>query len=264
MKKNLYKIFAIVFAMGILITSCDNVSLDTPQIDDEITQDNMAASKTVGDVFGAVNDGTSAPGKATTSCAIVEYVPIQGTNEYTMKITYPETGCLENGVLKTGIINVSFTGRWGAGVTATITFENYAVDAVTVNGTITATYDGLEPYPTFTVVATGMSMTFEGGKKITWASNNTYTMLTGIATPLNKDDDSWKISGSSEGTARSGKTFSRTETDLLTSPDCKWFVGGMIELTIGADDVYKMTFGETCGSVEIEYKGFNITRNLNE
>jgi len=261
MKKSLYKIFAIVFAMGIFIVSCDNVSLDPPQIDDEITQDNMAASKTVGDVFGAVNDGTST-GKSAASCATIVYEPVAGTTQYSMTITYPETGCFENGVYKTGIVHVSFSGRWAVGVTATITFENYTVDGVAVEGTITATYDGLQPYPTFTVAATGMKMTFEGGESITWASNNTYTMLAGFATLGDKSDDSWKISGSSEGTARSGKTFSRTETNLLTSPDCKWFVGGTIELTISGDDTYTMTFGETCGSVTFEYKGITVTKQL--
>jgi hypothetical protein len=76
-------------------------------------------------------------------------------------------------------------------------------------------------------------------------------------TPLIKDDDAWRMSGTSQGTARSGKTFTITDTDLTTSPDCPWFVSGTTNLTINDSDELKMEF-TACGSVKFTYRGITV------
>jgi hypothetical protein len=50
--KNLFKILALLFTMGLFVVSCENIT-DEPQIDEEIAQDNALAGAAIGDVFGA-------------------------------------------------------------------------------------------------------------------------------------------------------------------------------------------------------------------
>lgn len=264
MKKNLYKIFALLFTLGLFFVSCDDVSLDQPEIDDEITQDNMAASKTVGDVFGAVNDGrNNSNGKSAGTCPETSY----NLETHVLTLTYPEAGCIgDDGVTRAGMITAVFdNAEWGIGTKVTITFTNYTRNGNTISGTILSEHKGYDQMqnPIFEVKSDGnMTMDFSDSKTLTWSFTNTLTWTGGFLTPLDKTDDTWKLNGTSSGTARNGKTFTRVETDLLTSLDCPWFVGGTIKLTVGEDDVYEMTFGEVCGSVTFKYKGITIQRNL--
>ncbi|MDF1546592.1 MAG: hypothetical protein P1P88_02145 [Bacteroidales bacterium] len=258
----MYKIFALLFSLGLFFVACDDVSLDQPEIDDEITQDNMAASKTVGDVFGAVNDGRNGGGKSAGSCPVVDY----NFETWTLTLTYDETCPFSDGIVRTGVITAVFdNAEWVEGTKVTITFDNFTRNGNSISGTIQATNQGYDDMQNhiFKVESIGdLTMTFSDSKTLTWNFVN-YLTMTGGSNTIDKADETWKSNGTSSGTARNGKTFTRVETDLLTSLDCSRFVGGTIKLTVGEDDVYEMTFGPSCGDVNFKYKGINITDNLN-
>jgi len=254
MKKKLLKVFALMFFLGLFVTSCE-IDL-SPEIDEETAQDNAIGERAVGDVFGAVNSGTSNDGKKTGGCPDITYVANN------MTIDFGESCVGVDGVTRSGKIKAEFNGTWAVGAIVTITFENYIKDGEELTGTIEASFSKLTPFPEFTVTATNMELTFADGQTLTWESSNTMTWKAGMLTWGNKDDDVWELSGTTTGTARNGKEFSREATDLLTSPTCKWFVGGTLELTIGTTDTYLLTFSETCGEVEIKYNGITVTRNF--
>jgi len=244
--KNLYKIFALLFAMGLFIVACDEVKLDDPSADTELTEDNALAMQGLGDVFAYVNNGNS-PGKALPECVTVLYV----VETKTLTIDFGPEGCLgDDGVVRKGIITAVFTGAtrgWDLGETATITFTDYYSNEIKLEGGITITRNQVEML-SFTIVANNMVLTFANEKTINWSSSETIT--------LERTDESgeyWRFNGSTTGTctARSGKTFSRTTTNLLSSPTCKWFIDGSITITAG-DNITTVTFLSECGKIKIK------------
>jgi hypothetical protein len=164
-------------------------------------------------------------------------------------------------VTRAGIITAVFSGdSWTLGTTATITFTNYSRDGKSLTGTIIAEHKGWDEMqnPIFNVKSQGnLTLTFENEQKLIWSFNTDLTWIAGQNTPLIKDDDAWRMSGTSQGTARSGKTFTITDTDLTTSPDCPWFVSGTTNLTINDSDELKMEF-TACGSVKFTYRGITV------
>jgi hypothetical protein len=263
--KNLFKIFALLFAMGILVVACDDVKLDEPEVDAELTEDNAFAAKNAADVFAAVNNGTSTPGKKTIGCETITYTPDPDATTYSMTITY-SGDCVDDGVVKSGTINVSFSKIWEVNSVATIEFDNYTVNGVALSGTMTARFVSMDPTPVFEIDARNMVLTFEDDRTIEWLSDRTLTMLEGYDTKFDKSDDKWEIDGTSSGVSRNDKNFTRTETNLISQQSvCKWFTGGTVKLSSN-DNSYSMTFSETCGEVAVSVtfaNGVKLTKTIN-
>jgi hypothetical protein len=264
MKKNMYKLMALFFALGLFTFSCNDATIEEPQIDSETIQDNAMTQKLIGDAFGFVNGGLSTPKKAPGDCPDITIELISKV----MTITYPELGCLGlDGRTRAGIITATFDpnfqDNWTIGSYVTITFTNYSVDENVLEGTIVATCTALDPIPVFTIASDGiMSLTFSDQKTLTFEFETQYAMLAGFSTPFVKTDDSWEINGLTEGTARNGNLFSTQSINLVTSSDCNYFISGILNLTIGDNDVYNIEFIQPCGTITITYKGVSFNKTL--
>jgi hypothetical protein len=251
--KNLFKILALLFTMGLFVVSCENIT-DEPQIDEEIAQDNALAGAAIGDVFGATI--TNYGGKKS-----VESCPTDSYDGNILTLTYNCTGA--DAIERTGIVTAEFDPTFGEpGGFVTITFDNFTRGGAKLEGIIVAEHKGYDEMdnPKYNVKSadgTDMVLTFADGKKITWEFNTNYTWTEGWDDRTTTADDVWKVSGTSSGTARSGKTFTRTDTDLTTSPTCPWFVSGTVDLTINDSDELKMEF-TACGSVKFTYRGITV------
>ncbi len=260
--KNIFKILALLFTMGLFVVSCENVNTEEPQVDEEISQDNALATSIVSDVFATVNNGrNNAAGKAAAVCYEAVYTP----GNMTLVITYPSEGCIGlDGVRRAGVITAVFSGdSWTLGTTVTITFTNYSRDGNSLTGTIIAEHKGWDEIqnPIFNVKSQGdLTLTFENASQLVWNFNTDLTWIAGHTT-LIKDDDAWRINGTASGIGRNGKTFSRTDTNLETSPTCPWFVSGTIDLIINDSDELSMEF-TACGTVTFTYRGITVTKTF--
>ncbi len=256
--KNLFKIFALLFVMSLFIISCENVNTEEPQLDEEIASENAEALAAVGDIFAATitNQGGT---KSVESCPTYTYA------NNILTLTYNCTGT--DAIKKTGIVTAVFDATFGEpGGIVTITFDNFTRKGAKLEGTIIAEHMGYDEMqnPKYNVKSadgTNMILTYPDGKKLTWEFNTNFTWIEGWDNRTTTIDDAWKISGTSSGTARSGKTFTRTDTDLTTSPTCPWFVSGTIDLTINESDDLKMEF-TACGSVKFTYRGITVTKTF--
>jgi len=257
MKTNLLKLFMMLFALSLFVTSCENVDLSEPEVDEETTEDNAIGERAVGDVFGYANTGQSGK-KIEGTCPV--YTMDQITHK--LKIDFGTEGCTSNGAVRSGVILAQFTGpSWQAGIlnTTTISFVNYIIDGKKLEGEIKVTMNSTDSGLQFNLIATNMKLTWiADGKFMTWNSDN--TIVPGGSNNL-------IIKGTTTGVSRSGKTFVRTSEDLTTAIDCKWFVDGKMTLTVGTGDdtqIYIMTYKTPCGTVEFNYNGITFTRDLNE
>jgi len=257
----MFKFLPLLIVISLFTLSCDNTDISKPQVDLSTTQDNIVSEKAVSEVFVIVN---TLPGYGLSKAA--ETNPTYLWSQNLLTITYPETGFIGNdGLSRKGVIkaqfNANFNGTWAVNDNVTITFENYYINGNNLTGTVVATCTQLDPGKIFHLVSENMMLTFSDSKSISWSTVVDYTMLAGGGT-IDWSDDEWQIDGSNDGTARNGKTFSRTATGLKTSTECKYFVSGNLLIVINETDSYDIEFKPTCGNIVITYLGFPFTFNL--
>lgn len=263
MKKFLINTFFIFFAATVIFTSCENDEV-TVNPDKKSIQESTMTESAVNDVVGLVNSGSNNKNANENSCGSFIFDAIDNS----LIITFPETGCTgEDGITRSGTINVQYTGTWQeSGAKAIITFNGYKRDGVELSGSITMSFTASETQASINITAANMILTFEDGSTISWTGSSTYTYY-GLNTPLDLTDDYFEINGASSGTTKEGKSFAMVASNLQTSASCKWFVSGNLKTTITDTDktsVYDLSFKETCGTVDGTYNGIPFTINLDE
>jgi len=256
MRKSLLKSITLLFTMGLIMVSCDDVSLDQPSVDTSAAQENAKTSKAVGEVFSAIENGLSGL-KSLPSCPAISYELVTGK----LKVDYGVDGCSPPDVVtKKGIIYAQITGYqqgWGDGTSAVVTFVDFYIDDAQLTGSMTITAHVINNITSYTIDAVDMALTFSDASKVQWNSTITMTLLSKIS--ANKY---WSISGTSEGTSRKGVSFTNISDQLETQPDCNWFVDGTLTIT-AANNVDVLTFSEDCGTVTIKHNKLPaITVNL--
>lgn len=225
MKTNLFKILAVFFALGVFaISSCNK-----PDPDQQSAEDDARGGYMMADAFALGNDnaGDTGGGKA----SFPEGMDVQRDLEtHTVTITF--TNCDYRGAVRNGVVKVHYA-RQDAGLRAfniTITFENYTMDGVALEGTINTTFGGTYLKPAIHVVATDMKATFTDGKVLTWSSDKTFTIEEGFANP--EIDNVVVMSGTATGVNRAGKNFSSTYTNVKVKRECesKYPVSGTVSI----------------------------------
>jgi len=254
MKNNVFKLMTLMVGMLLFIVSCDELTLDQPEVDTNAAADNAITTRAVGDVFSAIDNSLSTS-KAAVACPTI-------TLESSLLTINYGSGCPgADGVYRTGIITASLTGMgvggWANDASAVVSFNNYTIDGKELTGVITITCKIVNQVKSFNIEGLDLSLSFSDQTSITWNPNNTMTFI-----KSDQNGSYWSITGTSNGISRKGVNFSNSSNNLLTDPTCKWFVGGKLTITQG-DIVDVLTFG-TCGNVSIKHNNLPaIEVNLN-
>jgi len=114
-----------------------------------------------------------------------------------------------------------------------ITLENYSVNGIKIEGTVTVTNQGKnsDGEVNFTRIVNGAKLTFEDGTSRTWSANQTITYKAGFDTK-ELIDDVFSITGNAIGIARDGSDIAyEIIQPLIKSSDCKWIESGTAKLT---------------------------------
>jgi len=162
------------------------------------------------------------------------------------------------------------------GSTRTIFYDNCAIDAIGVTGTVTETFISTDATNQTITCDSDVTFTLADGTVIDWVGNNDREWLKGLDTPKERDDDQIKITGTvivistkSDGTI---DNYSRVITEsLIRLGDCNHPVSGIVEFNkIVAETTTKLAtldYGDgTCDNlatlttadgtiIEIEFKG---------
>ncbi|NDP20134.1 MAG: hypothetical protein GZ091_03515 [Paludibacter sp.] len=147
-----------------------------------------------------------------------------GTNGYIGK---------RGNVLK-GKIIVTLSGRMAlSGSTRTITYDNFFINDNQLKGSKIITNNGLNTdiQPSMTTVAKDTIIRAADGKVVTWNSNRTRTRIDNNATPFVYWDDTFSITGSTNGVNAKGITYTNTidETNpLIIIGGYPFFVKGKV------------------------------------
>jgi hypothetical protein len=142
----------------------------------------------------------------------------------------------KNDRLRRGKIIVTITAPLNTmGADRTVSHEDFYVDDVKVEGTVTVTNKGPNSsnQNVVTRVVANRILTFPSGKSISWNASQEMTQLEGGNTPADKSDDVWSVQDVSNGVNRAGKNFSVTTLEpLIIKASCRWVVKGIISISI--------------------------------
>lgn len=237
MKKALFALTAFLFA-GILMQSCkkdsdtaDNTLMQTTA--EDLVSYNDLSEFTDYEIDMLVDDAFAGEGEVSDrgACPTVTFAQPKGTWPNTITLDYSPGGCDKNGHTFKGQIVIEQSNKMNvAGAVRTVTFNNFYVDDVKIEGARTHTNDGPNAagQPVWTKTA-DETFTFPDGSTATYSTDRNRTLIAGANTP-SPVDNVWSIEGSSTGTNRKGETFTATiTTPLVKRFTCPWIAEGVIE-----------------------------------
>ncbi|MCO6479062.1 MAG: hypothetical protein J5I94_20675 [Phaeodactylibacter sp.] len=235
--KKLLLLFAVFAAFSLALTSCQKEEAEDPAIEEGLVTDEdvTTASNLFQDTEDEVDYQIETRGGGL-DCPTVTITPDDGAFPRTVEIDFGPDGCEgPNGRIRQGMIIVNQTAPMPEpGATRTITFDNFFVDGVQVQGvkTITNQSAGADGNSVFTRTITGGSLTFPNGGIATWEASHTLTQVAGGETPI-MIDNIFEITGGSSGVNRNGVAFTAEITSpLVKRKNCRWLVAGVKTITV--------------------------------
>lgn len=178
-----------------------------------------------------------------------EVLIIQGEDDgYPKNITlnYGDSTMLRNGKVLSGTIEVLITApRKSKDYSRTVSFTNFGMDSVLLNGTSTVEVDKVDDM--FRKYTSNLSFTLSDGTEITRESERIWQWLAGIDTEEDQSDDVISITGKAEA-QMNGETYKKEiTTPLKRIGDCKYIVEGIVEITLNGELICTMDYGDgTC------------------
>ena len=186
----------------------------------------------------------------------------------TITIDFGTAGCLcddwDNKTRK-GKIIASWTGKYrDAGTVIQVQTQDYYVNGNKHEFNKTVTNDGFNTagHLSYTVNISLAKITYTDGTTLQWTSTRTREWVEGEPT-LTPYDDVYEISGSANGTARNGDSFSVNITNPLeVALSCLWVRSGTMVITPENKPARTLDFGnggcDDDATVEINGTTYNI------
>jgi hypothetical protein len=182
-------------------------------------------------------------------------------------VDYGSSNCTCNdGKTRRGKIVTTFTGQYIApGTIITHTPVDYYVNDIKYEGTKTVQNMGLNSnnQPYFSVQIDGTA-TLESGEVVDYTSTRVRTWTTGFNTLLNRFDDEYDITGTSEATFSSGDGYTgNTTSPIHIKIGCGFPVSGTLDITPTGKPVRQINYGDgTCDySFTVTVSGYTFTIN---
>ena len=279
MKTNIKFAFVAIAVLSIALSSCkkDKENFDSTTDSNAIIE-NSAADAAFSDVASISDEAytgslesfrTEGVEKIMTTCATITFDTINSPRSFMVDFGIGNCLCLD-GNYRRGKIIVTFTGIYRDSASYhTITFNNYFVNDNQIQGTKSVTNNGrnLAGNLSYTIIVNGSiiwSNSYGGGTS-TYISNRNREWIAGENT-FTRKDDIYSISGSANGTTRSGNTYSmRTLTPLKKEIGFRHFTAGILEWTPQGKSARQIDYGYINGNrdnlarVTVDGNTFTVT-----
>ena len=280
--KRILSFFLLVFSILLFFSSCHRDNEVTPEdvLDFTSTSDYNSTNKNSTNLFAIINHyvlPTENCNKLQDSVIITVEPQTPDSFPKTITVDFGDGVICYDGYIRKGKVILNVTGRWALEyvqphTTITASFDNYYVkppylqDFVKREGQFTITYDGRDSanHPVYIRDAIDAKLIFEDSTYIFWNASHVCTWLTGYDTPLDNTDNSWEITGSSNGTNRHGRNYyTNITTPLLFDRSCNGgsITKGVLVITPEGLDQRIINFGDgTCdNTITITVSGNNHT-----
>ncbi len=176
-------------------------------------------------------------------CATITVTPNDSTYPKTVVIDFGDSCRGRDGKVRSGKLVLHFTGPIRRpGSVVTLTFVNYYVNRVHIEGT--KIFKNLSDPPThkWSIEVVNGKVTFPNGRGYTYNGIRTVTQIAGMLTNIVRDDV-YKITGRSKTVFNNGTTVNiDTDDPLIKKVACPWISEGTLKIKIN-DRVLKLDFG---------------------
>ena len=245
MKTN--KILSLLISLAVfafVVVSCEKNEEQAPVV--STVEDDALADLIYEDIFAEVDAALQVmelslyDGKKSAEATVCKVITVEYEND---TVTWPRIitidygdGCTApNGMVRKGkIITTVNKGRfWLEGFTRVVTFDNFYVDDLKIEGIKTFTNMGKNESENmvFAISLEGGKVIHPDGKEITRTFEHEKEWVSGSATPRIRLDDEFFITGAASGVDRKGRAYLRTIlTPLHAKLICRWIVAGSIEI----------------------------------
>jgi len=267
--KQFYVLLFVIFAL--VIVSCKNSDRDEDTTTNS-SEDYATGQTIIHDIFKIVHQAAySSKGFATNHLAdtntifgcdtlIVDTISIPKT--ITVQFDNP---CSYNYVNRLGTIIISTNSKYDTqGAVTNMSFSNYKYSSSysILSGTISIIYNGLmDGKPNYSFNTQDLKIENNKQRSIIIQNTQNISIVAGETTAT-FIDDTYSISGTTEGSTFQGNTFTATVTSNLTLlGSCRWISSGQVNVSPNNKAVRKLNFGSACdnsASVNI----YDISHNI--
>lgn len=255
---------AAFFAVFVII-SCNKISTQNDNIDTQVTlaQNDAVSDAIMENLDQTIDDqlqqiekngytviNTKSVSDEITICTPEITIEQPDTSKFpkTITIDYGDScSIIDNSdtIVRKGKIIVVVTGRyWKTGSTRTMTFNDFYINNIKIEGTRTVNTNGKNNKGNYTwliqvqggkiIFNDTAFVTFETSRLREWINNGT----------LPRMDDTISITGSESGTNINGKSYQKSIIEPLLKPfGCPVFVSGVVETKIDNQISYSVNFG---------------------
>lgn len=176
----------------------------------------------------------------------------------TITVDYGDSIELINGSIISGMIIINVSARpLTDGATRELTYEDFYVDSVHIEGGATRTFVGTDSTQRMFSNVSNLTLTFPDSTKIYRNGERKRTLLEGFETPFYHGDDMILIEGFVDYETSNGKSFSKTIISPLTKTGaCRFITEGTVSFTHNGEDFAELDYGDgTCDDVATITKG---------
>lgn len=168
-------------------------------------------------------------------CATITITPNDSTYPKTIVIDFGDSCVGYDGKLRSGAIILHLTGPIRRpGSVLTITFRNYFVNHIHLQGTKILSNLSVPPVHKWSVQVVGGKVTFPGGRGYTYEAFKYKKQVAGMDTRIVRDDV-YAIEGRSKTVFSNGLTITlNTETALVKKVACPWINDGKVKIKINS------------------------------
>ncbi|NPA67469.1 MAG: hypothetical protein GXO50_02560 [Chlorobi bacterium] len=258
MKTKQFKLLSFIFVLGLFVFSaCDDVS----EPDSQSAEDDARGSYIMADAF-AVSDAEAGSGGKS---LVIDGMTVERDIQNPMSFTLVFDNCDYRGSVRNGKIHVTYSvpdPDTPRAVNVNITFEDYTMDGVKVEGSMASVFGGTIDIPEINIVATGMKATFPDGKFISWSSAQKFRIVEGYddGNPLT---NVMEVSGTTEGINRAGESYVAVYSSVVTKGDCQYPVSGTVAVTSDkGETIIDYGDGECDDIISVTSSGVTVTIHL--
>ena len=168
----------------------------------------------------------------------------------TITLDYGDGTELQNGKILSGVITIEITApRNSPEYQRNVTYSNFSVDGVVINGTSVITVDRDEE--TFRTFVNELEITLEDGTVVSRKSERSWQWIEGMDTQLDQTDDVIQITGYAEATTAEGDKYLKEIVEPLTrNRDCRFIVQGVVTIKLNGELISTLDYGDgTCDAV---------------
>ena len=230
--------FIVLISIALVFNACRKSERDSDK-DTSAASDNATAENVFAGIFKSIGEfSDSTTQLRTASCASFS-VDSVGVNSWpkTLTINFDTINCLgADGNNRRGKIIATFTGRYRDSLTTiSISLVNFYFNNNLVQvGTHTIINKGhnMAGNLIYSINVQNASITNTSNQTIKWNSVRSREWISGENTRLNPWDDVYLITGSADGTAKNGNTFTAIiNTPLRVALNCRWIEAGVFTIT---------------------------------